>query len=705
MAQPESSFKVCGLCSQLVDESVMLHANLRQFLEEWGLRDLPAKVCTDCYQGAVDSLKFKEKCLRAVEKLKKTQISVSMILGRSAGDMQSLKKSAKTKIKQAEPVETSTPLPKVSKKAEVRRNIGNAINESIESVFEPGPSSTTRRSGRKPPGIPQNAHQLDSILNDDKVMQPSVVLSNKDRETAENYINRSSSGRPLKRKSPYSPPKVVEASQTTPASTSRSKRSRAVVNYNPPEDLAAAAPVVAATPVGRRGSRKSSAATLAPPTAKINNQLSKKKGAGTVQYYVDNGEPSAADAEPEIIDLEDGEEEIFPSLGPYQCEICQQITETKQEFVAHIKSLHRDIVDESVLWSLESDLNKRKKKEAVGGGGLEAGKRNKNYESSKKKQKLAPPEAEPIKHKKKTPKKNKSFDEDDEYRPGGKKKHRKLSGDQQPSLKKSSLPKGPTNCSVCGTHLARESDLAKHLQTLKCRTAAYNIATTKAAQIADDANDTVVAADNGDKEVLTVGEGNSNSSVDAKFKANIAKRYEAERESGDTPPVDLFDAIAGHEEGGEKSKNQERDVELEEVCNGGTLHGDRDEYSGRDVAVDTEEYATDGDEDDTDAAIKAAMQESMTSGQDPSMSDSDSPAAYIDPTPQPDIKPNHPPPLDHENHDDYKSKSNTPDIPEVPDRRPSDSLERQMAALHGTPFRGSTSSPPFSLNTSMNYMF
>ena len=36
-------------------------------------------------------------------------------------------------------------------------------------------------------------------------------------------------------------------------------------------------------------------------------------------------------------------------LGPYQCEICQEITDTKQQFVQHIKSLHKDMVDEQVL--------------------------------------------------------------------------------------------------------------------------------------------------------------------------------------------------------------------------------------------------------------------------------------------------------------------------------------------------------------------
>ena len=66
----------------------------------------------------------------------------------------------------------------------------------------------------------------------------------------------------------------------------------------------------------------------------------------------------------EKVDEEDESEgEMFPSFGPYQCEICQAIIETKQEFVKHIKILHRGMVDKAVLQSLESDLKKKKKKE------------------------------------------------------------------------------------------------------------------------------------------------------------------------------------------------------------------------------------------------------------------------------------------------------------------------------------------------------
>ncbi|QQP56094.1 Uncharacterized protein FKW44_000650 [Caligus rogercresseyi] len=50
--------------------------------------------------------------------------------------------------------------------------------------------------------------------------------------------------------------------------------------------------------------------------------------------------------------------EVFPSVGPYQCEICFIITDTKHEFVSHIKDNHRHVVDDEVLDNLELDLKK-----------------------------------------------------------------------------------------------------------------------------------------------------------------------------------------------------------------------------------------------------------------------------------------------------------------------------------------------------------
>ena len=60
--------------------------------------------------------------------------------------------------------------------------------------------------------------------------------------------------------------------------------------------------------------------------------------------------------EPEIEEQEeDATEEMFPAIGPYQCEICQNITETKIEFVVHLKTDHPGAVDENVLRALEAN--------------------------------------------------------------------------------------------------------------------------------------------------------------------------------------------------------------------------------------------------------------------------------------------------------------------------------------------------------------
>ena len=61
--------------------------------------------------------------------------------------------------------------------------------------------------------------------------------------------------------------------------------------------------------------------------------------------------------------VDSDEEEAFPPEGPFQCEICQDISEVKVDFVKHIKVRHSDEVDDSVVESLERDLRIRRKKE------------------------------------------------------------------------------------------------------------------------------------------------------------------------------------------------------------------------------------------------------------------------------------------------------------------------------------------------------
>ena len=60
-------------------------------------------------------------------------------------------------------------------------------------------------------------------------------------------------------------------------------------------------------------------------------------------------------------DSEEGQE-VFPAVGPFQCEMCQEISGTKQDFVNHIKANHSDFIDPQILLSLESDLRIREKK-------------------------------------------------------------------------------------------------------------------------------------------------------------------------------------------------------------------------------------------------------------------------------------------------------------------------------------------------------
>ena len=109
------------------------------------------------------------------------------------------------------------------------------------------------------------------------------------------------------------------------------------------------------------------------PAKSPSNQKANKKSAAANENKNKKNTPTKnsvkpAAAEPIVEEIEDDDddmEEVFPTIGPYQCEICQVITDTKAEFVAHIKAKHRGIVDEDVLRSLESDIRKAKKKEKV----------------------------------------------------------------------------------------------------------------------------------------------------------------------------------------------------------------------------------------------------------------------------------------------------------------------------------------------------
>ena len=107
---------------------------------------------------------------------------------------------------------------------------------------------------------------------------------------------------------------------------------------------------------GPKSTKSKAVSSRASPPA----SSSKKKKSASVNGGGDESRGAFLD------DVGSDEEESFSSVGPYQCEICQAITELKEDFVYHIKSYHSDIVDAEVLKSLDRDIMIRKKKQMNG---------------------------------------------------------------------------------------------------------------------------------------------------------------------------------------------------------------------------------------------------------------------------------------------------------------------------------------------------
>jgi len=759
MAQPEESFKVCGLCSQLVDEAVKLTDILLDFLTKFLNVDgsnLPSKICTECFQGAIDSKKFKEKCLRTVEKLKKTHISSTMILGRSTVDVKHMKNKFKNGLDLVEPeFEDCIAATKPNKIKHAGENIIAAPfsgrrsaakidsrKSSINSINEDTPLAWRQRRTNV-----QRSSSLTSLTEQYGAhLQPRVRVPEAERRLAEDMllegslVERSRYGRVMKRK-------VASPEDPVPLDMLKSKK----VKTEPGPDTFPYRP---------------------------GNKVGKPKSKAPKGYkgyaYVEESDMKDSD----LYDADENEEEIFPSLGPYQCEICQEITDTKQEFVAHIKALHKDMVDEAVLRSLESDLKKRKKKEMAASP---EGKKPPRPVKSPVPPVGAPPKIDKLKPRPRPIKRYTEVESDDEYKPSNRgkkilKKKSSLKTEVDPAVIKAKLE--PGNCKICGTHLSRATDIPKHQESLKCRQAAFNLAqerhkkakedekledNSSGAVVGDDVAN--IAGEQGDKKLSVIQEKvseidkndvdaiankvleetfgsspnkvidtfdsgtnkvigdasghNSNKVVnsfgnnsmkefngtrvpsdsddvahnvpnDAKFKNSIAKRYEAERnDSSDSKETDNVTDVKK----GMKPTNKSDEYEIEDF--------------------------------DEEAAIKAAMQESIETAQkelgqpskttmplnktnSPSVVGDHSPAAYIDPAPQPDVVPFRDPSKSsvivtnmnkHQQHGitgkewvdncrepttvDLEALGEPTSLPPQPNLPVHMDIESQMAALHG----------------------
>ena len=366
------SFKVCLFCSRLTDETETLNLALLKFLQDYlGLpfTNLPRRVCPDCHRRTINAKKFKEKCHLAFEKLKKNHIGGEMVWGRSESE-----------------------------------------SREVEEMLGDNKASNGLDYDRKLHG---------------PLIFPRINLTANDRALAEAHMERSKSGRIIKRKF-----------ESLDESWDRDTGKKVKVE---PDQVTA---------------------------------------------------PS--DPGPEECD------EVFPSVGPYQCEICQNITDTKQDFVNHIKAKHRSMIDPSVLRILESDLRKRIQKEKMKG----------KYPATRKKQK--------------TKKKYSLSDSDEEF---GKVERKQKSGrkieyvDEEGNPLPKSAGKLPGICSICGRTISRGNEIVKHQQSLNCKIKAREMASEERALVVVVKNFTALK----NSQALT-----SSKAPSPTFKSEMTKRYEAE---------------------------------------------------------------------------------------------------------------------------------------------------------------------------------
>jgi hypothetical protein len=146
----EENFRVCGLCSQLVDESIQIdNAGLRSFLIHLlslTNDELPCKICTDCYQGSSDCRKFAERCSKAIAKLRNTKLSDSMILGKSPREKK-LIREIEAKVEAAPPVpelEKAVPKAKGKKSGPASKRAPQISTDLI--IESPGGRRATRKA-------------------------------------------------------------------------------------------------------------------------------------------------------------------------------------------------------------------------------------------------------------------------------------------------------------------------------------------------------------------------------------------------------------------------------------------------------------------------------------------------------------------------------------------------------------------------------
>ena len=397
--EEHEQFKICGLCSQLVDESVLINASLKSFLLELlnvTESSLPEKTCLECYKSAIECRRFKEACQKSISKLEQKKVSDAMILGKSKSPVSPAKKTAPQPSKKNKILESLGLDPE---QTEIDVKGGRHSRSAPNTIATPTPAvDVPKKSRGRPPGF---SPKKTSAEGDKTKQKCRVIIKKLDRKRADRQLEQLSISEVQKiiGKSTQTPKRGRPSTDLTATPTDTgppAKRGRkAAPEPTPPKSSIKQTPEAptrdkkaqnksnsTATPTGasrssfgrvRSTPNKSGYVygddmndsaepidvepTPPPPSAatKKGQQLPKAKKGPKPKPVV---EEEVVEVEPEDEDME----EVFPTIGPYQCEICQIITDTKVEFVEHIEGKHSDVVDEEVLLSLKSDIRKSKKK-------------------------------------------------------------------------------------------------------------------------------------------------------------------------------------------------------------------------------------------------------------------------------------------------------------------------------------------------------
>ena len=396
--EEHEQFKICGLCSQLVDESVLINASLKAFLLELlnvNESSLPEKTCLECYKSAIECRRFKEACQKSISKLEQKKVSDAMILGKSKSPVSPAKKTVPPQPSKKNKILESLGLDPEQTEIDVK---GGRHSRSAPSTTPTPAVDVPKKSRGRPPGF---SPKKTSAEGDKTKQKCRVIIKKLDRKRADRQLEQLSISEVQKiiGKSTQTPKRGRPSTDLTATPTDTgppAKRGRkAAPEPTPPKSSIKQTPEAptrekkaqnksnsTATPTGasrssfgrvRSTPNKSGYVygddmndstepidvepTPPPPSAaaKKGQQLPKAKKGPKPKPVV---EEEVVEVEPEDEDME----EVFPTIGPYQCEICQIITDTKVEFVEHIEGKHSDVVDEEVLLSLKSDIRKSKKK-------------------------------------------------------------------------------------------------------------------------------------------------------------------------------------------------------------------------------------------------------------------------------------------------------------------------------------------------------